>query len=246
MLKQRDCEKIRAEYPKGTQIELVEMGGEERMQPGLKGVVDMVDDMGQIHVVWENGSSLALNTGEDTFRIVEQEWKPYEKKMAAFLDRMYETLGNTDLAALNRSVNGPDTTLAHETLQKMQEAFEEVYGEEPMAWSEEYILAPAVFKGRESQVNALGLVVLDLQSSGEHCGSIFFTPEGIIQQNEIADHPNIAQYLKENFNSYEYWYTPAVEHDIHMDFENVPEDVQKLAGELFPNQYQGGPDMNMC
>lgn len=157
MLRQRDCEKIRAEYPKGTQIELVEIGGEERMQPGLKGVVDMVDDMGQIHVVWENGSSLALNTGEDTFRIVEQEWKPYEKKMAAFLDRMYETLGNTDLVALNRSVNGSDTTLAHETLQKMQEAFEEVYGEEPMAWSEEYILAPAVFKGRESQVNALGL-----------------------------------------------------------------------------------------
>lgn len=71
MLKQRDCEKIRAEYPKGTQIELVEMGGEERMKPGLKGVVDMVDDMGQIHVVWENGSSLALNIGEDTFRIVE-------------------------------------------------------------------------------------------------------------------------------------------------------------------------------
>ena len=37
------------------------------MPPGLKGKVDMVDDAGQIHVNWENGSSLALVPGVDSF-----------------------------------------------------------------------------------------------------------------------------------------------------------------------------------
>ena len=39
------------------------------MTPGLKGVVKMVDDIGQIHVSWENGSGLALNIEEDSFRV---------------------------------------------------------------------------------------------------------------------------------------------------------------------------------
>ena len=56
MLKREEIEQIKAQYPKGTAIELGEMRGEDRMTPGLKGVVDSVDDIGQIHVSWENGS----------------------------------------------------------------------------------------------------------------------------------------------------------------------------------------------
>ena len=65
-----DVEKIRAEYPKGTHIELINMDGEPRMYAGLKGEVTHVDDMGQIHMNWENGSSLALNTEVDSFQKV--------------------------------------------------------------------------------------------------------------------------------------------------------------------------------
>lgn len=46
------------------------MYGEQQMPKGLKGIVDMVDDIGQIHVNWENGSSLALNVEVDSFRKV--------------------------------------------------------------------------------------------------------------------------------------------------------------------------------
>ena len=35
---------------------------------GTKGSVMFVDDIAQIHVNWDNGSSLALNKDEDTFR----------------------------------------------------------------------------------------------------------------------------------------------------------------------------------
>lgn len=64
-------EEIRELYPEGTQIVLHKMSGEDRMQSGLKGIIKSVDDAGQIHVSWANGSSLALVVGVDTFEKVE-------------------------------------------------------------------------------------------------------------------------------------------------------------------------------
>ena len=61
------CHSIRDEYPKGTKIRLISMDGESQMPCGLKGEVEYVDDIGQIHVLWENGSSLALNPEVDSF-----------------------------------------------------------------------------------------------------------------------------------------------------------------------------------
>jgi len=62
---------IREMYPEGTQIVLTEMAGESQMPYGLKGTVKFVDDAGQIHMRWENGSSIALNIHKDTFEKVE-------------------------------------------------------------------------------------------------------------------------------------------------------------------------------
>ena len=36
---------------------------EQGMPPGLKGIVKSVDDAGQLHMIWENGRSLALVPG---------------------------------------------------------------------------------------------------------------------------------------------------------------------------------------
>lgn len=58
---------IKREYPSGTKIKLRHMEGEPRMETGLTGIVDHVDDIGQIHVNWENGSSLALTAYLDRF-----------------------------------------------------------------------------------------------------------------------------------------------------------------------------------
>lgn len=77
---------IKGKYPKGTPITLINMKGEPQMAEGLKGVVTSVDDAGQIHVNWENGSTLALNEDTDSFTadtiqvlVVEPGKKPYLK-----------------------------------------------------------------------------------------------------------------------------------------------------------------------
>lgn len=56
-------------YPKGTRIELISMEDPYApILPGTKGTVDFVDDMGQIHMKWDNGRTLALVPGEDNFK----------------------------------------------------------------------------------------------------------------------------------------------------------------------------------
>lgn len=56
-------------YPPGTRIELIQMGDDPRpVAPGTRGAVTCVDDMGSIHMQWDNGRTLALIPGEDSFR----------------------------------------------------------------------------------------------------------------------------------------------------------------------------------
>lgn len=73
MLNREEVKKLKEIYPKGTQIRLLRMNGEEQMPYGLQGTVRLVDDIGQIHISWENGSSLPVNTEEDEFEIVIQQ-----------------------------------------------------------------------------------------------------------------------------------------------------------------------------
>ncbi len=67
-----NVEKVRSEYPRGTLVELKHMEGEPLMKEGLRGTVEHVDDVGQIHVRWNNGSSLALNLDFDEFSVVDR------------------------------------------------------------------------------------------------------------------------------------------------------------------------------
>ena len=55
----------------GTTLELVEMQGEKQMPKGLRGVVTHIDDAAQIHVRWQNGSSLAIIPEIDKFMVVQ-------------------------------------------------------------------------------------------------------------------------------------------------------------------------------
>ena len=46
------------------------MKNEPQMPSGLIGIVEFIDDAKQIHVLWENGSSLALIPEIDIFEIL--------------------------------------------------------------------------------------------------------------------------------------------------------------------------------
>lgn len=75
-----DFEKVEAlkkKYPKGTKIVCLRMDDPfHPVPPGTRGEVDYVDDLGTIHMTWENGSGLALISEKDEFRVI----KPKEKK----------------------------------------------------------------------------------------------------------------------------------------------------------------------
>ncbi|HVJ50066.1 DUF4314 domain-containing protein [Desulfitobacterium sp.] len=72
MFDHKNIERIKEMYPKGTRIRLTAMAGESDMPSGLMGTVDFVDDAGQLQMVWDNGRSLALVPGEDSFATISQ------------------------------------------------------------------------------------------------------------------------------------------------------------------------------
>ena len=47
---------LRSQYAPGTRVELVEMNDRQAPPPGTKGTVLRVDDIGTIHVHWDNGN----------------------------------------------------------------------------------------------------------------------------------------------------------------------------------------------
>lgn len=70
MYDENKIEKIKKQYPKGTEIELISMNDPQPVPSGTHGIVDFVDDIGTIFVKWENGSSLGLLVGEDEFKVI--------------------------------------------------------------------------------------------------------------------------------------------------------------------------------
>ena len=61
-------ERLRAEYPKGTRVELVRMDDPQAPTVGTEGTVTGVDDTGSLLVDWDNGSGLNVVYGEDIVR----------------------------------------------------------------------------------------------------------------------------------------------------------------------------------
>ena len=58
---------LRMAYPVGCKVVLHHMDDPQAPPSGTVGEVIFVDDIGQIHVKWEKGSSLALNVKLDSF-----------------------------------------------------------------------------------------------------------------------------------------------------------------------------------
>ena len=72
----------RSSYPSGTRIVLSRMNDPfSPVEPGTRGTVRYVDDAGQIGVAWDNGRSLSLIPGEDSFRKLTQQEIAQEQGM---------------------------------------------------------------------------------------------------------------------------------------------------------------------
>ncbi len=62
-------EKLRKKYPAGTRVVLDRMDDIQAPPSGTGGVVIGIDAIGDIMVGWDNGSSLKLIPGVDSFHI---------------------------------------------------------------------------------------------------------------------------------------------------------------------------------
>jgi hypothetical protein len=57
-------------WPIGKTIEIIKMNDPQAPPPYTRGIIKHIDGIGQIHVDWENGSSLAVQPKDDVYRIL--------------------------------------------------------------------------------------------------------------------------------------------------------------------------------
>ena len=63
-----DINDLKRIFPPGTRVMLEYMDDKQAPPPGTTGTVQTIDDIGTIHVNWDNGSSLGLIPRVDRFR----------------------------------------------------------------------------------------------------------------------------------------------------------------------------------
>ena len=152
-----------------------------------------------------------------------------QNKQQKYIDKVNRILSSVDFNRLDCSCNSSNNGYARSILQAFHKAFVSVYQTDYLDRGEyEFVELPAVIRGRNTGHIALGIVTLDLESSGEHFGTFFLTPHGVIDQGGEHITEQQQEYIRKTFIPYDYWYTPEVEHDIHVDFESVPPEVAEL------------------
>lgn len=160
-----------------------------------------------------------------------------------FIEEINIILASLDFAKLSYSCNSKNNDYAKEVLKKMHDAFLSAYGKYPLSRDEfDCVMLPAVIHARKTGFTALGIVTIDLTSSGEHYNTIFLTPRGAFDDFEdftAAEN----KYITKLFIPYDYWYTPVIEDDIHIDLKNIPASVSEIMDACIPDQ-QEEPDNN--
>lgn len=75
------AERMKRNYPVGTRIQLEHMDDPyTHIPPGTRGTVVAVDDIGTLHMAWDNGGSLGIVPGEDSFHKLAPEELEAEKQ----------------------------------------------------------------------------------------------------------------------------------------------------------------------
>ena len=242
----RIAENLRVRYPKGTRLELISMGEDPRPIPaGTRGTVDHVDDMATVHCTFDNGRFLGLAYGEDHFRVLTPD-ECYQEKMEKNLEKYIEKINkeiipNINVKKMIDAYEQKDMSYPTEVIKMLHEGFIEVYEGIDLDSSMGILKVPGIVQVRDGTLYP-ALLDIDCESSGEHWGTVFFTPKGIYY--DADDNPEVQKVTRE-FVPYRYWYTPYMQCDCHVDWEASPmsalEILENATGEKFI-QDEGGID----
>lgn len=74
-MSKQQIEYIKAKYTPGTRIELMQDMVGENIRAGARGTVTGVDDIGSIMMHWDNGRSLSVIPGVDSFCAITPEYE---------------------------------------------------------------------------------------------------------------------------------------------------------------------------
>ena len=104
-------EYMRQQYPVGSRIKLTEMKDPYNpVPPGTMGTLVCIDDIGTFHVKWDNGRTLGLVMGEDTFDIqrAQTEEERFGPKIAEGLPELCFSVlpGSGELICIKRGESG--------------------------------------------------------------------------------------------------------------------------------------------
>lgn len=69
---EKELTALREKYPTGTIVKLITMNDVQSPPVGTIGEVTLIDDMGSVHVNWQNGSTLALIPDVDSWEILNE------------------------------------------------------------------------------------------------------------------------------------------------------------------------------
>ena len=92
----------------------------------------------------------------------------------------------------------------------------------------EYVLLPGIIQSKANGNLCIGLLELDLLSSGEHCGTDFLTRYGCVNQSDGEMPGEVRKFLRNTYGSYDYCYTATLENDIHVSKAHLPEKMRDM------------------
>ena len=102
----KEIEKIKKIYIPGQKLELINLYSSFNvLLPGTKGMIEFIDDLGNIHVIWEHKKNIQLVVGIDEFKIIcplcnqELNSKKEENIYERYRERLI--LQDTDILLLN-------------------------------------------------------------------------------------------------------------------------------------------------
>ena len=216
-------------YKPGTRILLEQMGDDPRpIPPGTRGTVRVVDDMGTVHCDFDNGRRLGLVPGEDSFRRLTQEElldERSEKLQTAFIDKVNkEVIPCIEWVGMHNAYKLDNMEVPTDLLKMLHEKFVQVYGSDHVGTDDGMVTVPGVVQAPDGKLY-VALLDLDAASSGEHWGTTFFTPMGVL--SDQTEDPDIKEEVRKMI-PYNYWYTVDMERDHHVNWDECPERATEM------------------